>query len=61
MFTDGINRQVDTSAVVLENLDQEIRKAVSLERQNKISDSAAMFGVSTNDLSLLRYEKMQKL
>ena len=56
LLTDGINRQLDTSAMVLENLDQEVRNAVANERQNKISDAASMFGISTGDMSFLRYE-----
>ena len=42
------------SEIVLENLQSEVKKAVNLEKQNRISEIAAEFGVTTNNMAVLK-------
>ena len=54
MLTDCLNKQKKLSEVVFQNLESEMKTAINLEKQNRIADIASEFGVSTNNLAVLR-------
>ena len=54
MLNGCLKKQQKVSEAVFDNLNAELKKAVGLEKQNRISDIAGEFGVSTNNLALLQ-------
>ena len=53
MLNGCLKKQQKVSEAVFDNLNAELKKAVGLEKQNRISDIAGEFGISTNNLALL--------
>ena len=49
-----LEKQSETSKIVLDNLKSEVKQAVNLEKQNRIRDAAMEFGVATNNLTVLK-------
>lgn len=56
-----LENQQKISEIVLDNLQTEIRKAVTMEKQNKVSEMASEFGIPTNNLAILKEKLVPSL
>ena len=54
LLTESVTTQANTAKIVLDNLKSETKKALSNEKQNRVSEMAEEYGVPTKNLNFLK-------